>query len=159
MFSVKAFELYQILDSVLFKMYLISTHEDNFDAKLVQLLDIDKKLLEWKRSLPSHLQIQATSTTNPDPILDRQATILKIRYVIRAECRVNGRVLSHFTSSANAHIDFYMFAYYFFVQPSSCTPKLALEHTPGSRIPLMIRVSVALWFYNALGFASNLLGR
>ena len=77
-FTVKAFELYQILDNVLLEMYLAPTQE-RFDDKLIQILNMDKKLLDWKKSLPIHLHTQQEG--NLEPIFNRQATVLKIRSV------------------------------------------------------------------------------
>lgn len=78
-FSVKAFELYQILDDVLTEVYLTSMRDEDFENKLTHLLAIDGKLQAWKESLPSHLQYPPNA--NLDPIVDRQVTVLRIRLV------------------------------------------------------------------------------
>lgn len=78
-FTVKAVELYQILDDVLVGLYLTSTREEELESKLTHILEIDGKIKAWKRFLPDHLQIQ--STGKGDAISDRQATDLWIRLV------------------------------------------------------------------------------
>lgn len=76
-FAVKAIELYQILDDILVNLYLTPTKDEELDRKLNQILEFDGRIHAWNKSLPEHLRIQ--SATRNDPILLRQATVLRIR--------------------------------------------------------------------------------
>ncbi|PYI01192.1 hypothetical protein BO78DRAFT_391298 [Aspergillus sclerotiicarbonarius CBS 121057] len=77
-FSVKAFELYLILDDILVEIYLNSNHDIDVNSKLTSTLEIDSKIQAWKGSLPNHLQY-TPSARNDGSIVHRQATILRIR--------------------------------------------------------------------------------
>ncbi|RAL13334.1 fungal specific transcription factor domain-containing protein [Aspergillus homomorphus CBS 101889] len=76
-FTVKAFELYQLFDDILHKIYLSSTGGEDFENKLIPALDFDREIQAWEDSLPSHLHYH--SSTTRDGLIDRQATILRIR--------------------------------------------------------------------------------
>lgn len=77
-FLPKAIEVYRILDDILVELYLTpSPREAGMDSKVPQILEIDSRLQSWMKSLPDHLQIQTGPTGNP--IVDRQATVLRIQ--------------------------------------------------------------------------------
>lgn len=81
-FSVKAMELYQILDDILLDFYLRSarsedTRNEGVEKMLIRILEIDSKLQAWNKSLPEYLQTQNLS--EEDDVLKRQSIVLKVR--------------------------------------------------------------------------------
>ncbi|KAK9364943.1 fungal-specific transcription factor domain-containing protein [Lipomyces kononenkoae] len=78
-FPVKAMELYQILDDILVSLYLTSTRDEELESKLTQMLELDGRIQAWNRSLPDHLR--SHSAVKGDAVLERQAIILRVRFL------------------------------------------------------------------------------
>ncbi|KAI3010038.1 transcriptional regulator family: Fungal Specific TF [Aspergillus niger] len=76
-FTVKAFELYQLFDIILQKVYLGSNGGEDYQNKLNPVLEFDREIQAWEESLPVHLRYHSGMTR--DALADRQATILRIR--------------------------------------------------------------------------------
>jgi hypothetical protein len=79
-FPVKAFQLYQILDDILVKIYLPCSQKRGIKDMFDIVSEIDQQIHAWTTSLPAHLCYQH-GTKQDDPIIDRQCTILNIRSV------------------------------------------------------------------------------
>ncbi|KAJ4983632.1 fungal specific transcription factor [Stagonosporopsis vannaccii] len=94
-FFVQSLELFEIFDDVLVQFHsqhpeTVYTTEETLDKFLGRaatnnnrcILDIERKLLQWDRSLPSHLKVSHGSLgLDNSPIFTRQAKILRERYL------------------------------------------------------------------------------
>lgn len=101
-FIVKGMELYRILDDILVNLYLTPPGIEQQETRLTHILELDGCIQRWRTSLPLHLQ--NGSGPDNDPVLRRQALVLRIRLVIL-----------YFSGDfyINSYIDFYMFAFYY----------------------------------------------
>ncbi|PYH87115.1 hypothetical protein BO82DRAFT_349623 [Aspergillus uvarum CBS 121591] len=76
-FAVKAFELYQLFDKILQKIYLGPNGGEDYENKLIPILEFDREIQAWEDSLPVHLRYHSSMTR--DALTDRQAIVLRIR--------------------------------------------------------------------------------
>lgn len=109
-FIVKAMELYRILDDILIHLYLSPPKGEQQETRLTLILELDGRIQRWRASLPQHLQNHSAS--GEDPVLRRQAVVLRVRLVI----------LVIFIPNPDPYIDiqiaFYMFAFSYSGRPS-----------------------------------------
>ncbi|KAB8225696.1 fungal-specific transcription factor domain-containing protein [Aspergillus novoparasiticus] len=78
-FTVKAIELYQILDDLLVYLYLTPPRNEQQETRLTHILELDGRIQRWRSSLPQHLRNQ--SAPGGDAVLQRQAIVLRIRFL------------------------------------------------------------------------------
>lgn len=76
-FIVKAMELYRILDDILINLYLTPPGIEQQEMRLTHILELDGRIQDWRKSLPLHLQHDPAPEN--DPLLRRQAMVLRIR--------------------------------------------------------------------------------
>lgn len=109
-FIVKAMELYRILEDILIHLYLSPPKGEQQETRLTHILELDGRIQRWRASLPQHLQ--SHSASGEDPVLQRQAVVLRVRLVI----------LVIFIPNPDPYIDiqiaFYMCAFSYSGRPS-----------------------------------------